>query len=87
MCLGGVVMIDVVVMFACIRSSLVYVEGALSTRTYKDATGAEKTICEIILPKYKGDLNVLSKREGQDEEAHEVEHHELVEDKENVTLA
>lgn len=70
------------------KGSLVYVEGALSTRTYKDATGAEKTICEIILPKYKGDLNVLSKREGQDEEAgHEVDHHELVEDKENVTLA
>ena len=87
MCLGGVV-IDAVMMFACIRRSLVYVEGALSTRTYRDATGAEKTICEIILPKYKGDLNVLSKREGQDEEAaHEVEHHELVEDKENVTLA
>jgi single-stranded DNA-binding protein len=72
----------------CCRS-LVYVEGALSTRSYRDASGAEKTICEVVLPKYRGELNVLSRREADEHEAdldHDQDHVDP-EHKEDVTIA
>jgi single-stranded DNA-binding protein len=72
----------------CCRS-LVYVEGALSTRSYRDASGAEKTICEVVLPKYRGELNVLSRRETDEHEAdldHDQDHVDP-EHKEDVTIA
>jgi len=46
------------------KGALIYVEGTLSTRTYKDSKGMDKTICEVILPKFRGDLSVLSVKRG-----------------------
>lgn len=53
---------------------LVYVEGSLSTRNYTDASGVEKSICEVILPRFRGELNVLSRKE--DDQDHTSEYHE-----------
>jgi single-strand DNA-binding protein len=48
------------------KGSKVYIEGALQTRKYNDASGAEKTITEIVLQKFRGELTMLdSKGENQ----------------------
>ena len=44
------------------KGSKVYVEGALQTRKYTDASGAERTATEIVLQKFRGELTMLDGR-------------------------
>jgi single-strand DNA-binding protein len=48
------------------KGSKVYVEGALQTRTYTDASGAEKQTTEIVLQKFRGELTMLDGRRDGD---------------------
>ena len=41
------------------KGSKVYVEGALQTRKYQDASGQEKYSTEIVLQKFRGELTML----------------------------
>ena len=54
------------------KGSKVYIEGALQTRKYTDASGAEKTATEIVLQKFRGELTMLDGR-GDSEGARESE--------------
>jgi single-strand DNA-binding protein len=48
------------------KGSKVYVEGSLQTRTYTDASGAEKQTTEIVLQKFRGELTMLDgRRDGE----------------------
>jgi len=44
------------------KGSKVYIEGALQTRKYTDASGVEKTETEIVLQKFRGELTMLDGR-------------------------
>ena len=44
------------------KGSKVYIEGALQTRKFTDASGAEKYSTEIVLGAYRGELVVLDGR-------------------------
>jgi len=44
------------------KGSKVYIEGALQTRKYTDASGAERTATEIVLQKFRGELTMLDGR-------------------------
>ena len=44
------------------KGSKVYIEGALQTRKYNDASGAEKYATEIVLQKFRGELTMLDGR-------------------------
>src|ERR1041385_5232002 len=44
------------------KGSKIYVEGALQTRKYQDASGAEKFSTEIVLQKFRGELTMLDGR-------------------------
>lgn len=44
------------------KGSKVYVEGALQTRKYNDASGQEKYSTEIVLGAYRGELVVLDSK-------------------------
>ena len=46
------------------KGSKVYVEGALQTRKYTDASGVEKFSTEIVLQRFRGELTMLDGREG-----------------------
>lgn len=48
------------------KGSKVYVEGALQTRKYTDASGAERTATEIVLQKFRGELTMLDGRGDSD---------------------
>src|SRR5437667_12875175 len=49
------------------KGSKVYVEGALQTRKYQDASGQEKYSTEIVLQKFRGELTMLEgKGEGRE---------------------
>ncbi len=41
------------------KGSKVYIEGAIQTRKYQDASGAEKFSTEIVLQKFRGELTML----------------------------
>jgi single-strand DNA-binding protein len=41
------------------KGSKVYVEGALQTRKYQDASGQEKFSTEVVLQKFRGELTML----------------------------
>ena len=41
------------------KGSKVYIEGALQTRKYTDASGVEKQSTEIVLQKFRGELTML----------------------------
>lgn len=45
------------------KGAKVYVEGQLQTRKWQDQSGAERYTTEIILQKFRGDLQMLSGRE------------------------
>lgn len=54
------------------KGSKVYVEGSLQTRKWTDKDGAEKYSTEIVLSKFKGELEMLgdkSERQANDEPA------------------
>src|ERR1700678_1627509 len=44
------------------KGSKVYIEGALSTRKFTDASGVERTATEIVLQKFRGELTMLDGR-------------------------
>lgn len=67
------------------KGALVYVEGTLSTRTYTAQDGSQKLICEVVLPKYRGELNVLSGRPGEKDVEEGAEELEETEPKEAST--
>lgn len=46
------------------KGSLVYLEGQIATRKWKDKDGAEKYTTEIVLQKFRGELTLLDKRGG-----------------------
>lgn len=48
------------------KGSKVYVEGALQTRKYTDASGQEKYTTEIVLGAYRGELVVLDSKGSSD---------------------
>jgi single-strand DNA-binding protein len=41
------------------KGSKVYIEGALQTRKYQDASGQEKYSTEVVLQKFRGELTML----------------------------
>ncbi len=47
------------------KGSKLYVEGALKTRKWTDASGQEKYTTEIVLQGYNATLNMLDSRSGQ----------------------
>ncbi|MBV8592672.1 MAG: single-stranded DNA-binding protein [Caulobacteraceae bacterium] len=46
------------------KGSKVYIEGALQTRKFNDASGAERTTTEVVLQKFRGELTMLDGRGG-----------------------
>ncbi len=46
------------------KGSRVYVEGQIQTRKYNDNTGAERYITEIVLTRFRGELQLLDSRAG-----------------------
>ena len=44
------------------KGSKVYIEGAIQTRKYNDASGAERYTTEIVLQKFRGELTMLDGR-------------------------
>lgn len=45
------------------KGSKVYVEGALQTRKWQDQSGADKYTTEIVLQKFRGELQMLDSRQ------------------------
>lgn len=46
------------------KGSKVYIEGSLQTRKWTDQSGAEKFSTEIVLQKFRGELVMLSGKDG-----------------------
>ena len=46
------------------KGSTVYIEGAIQTRKWADASGVEKYSTEIVVGKFKGELTMLGGRDG-----------------------
>ena len=44
------------------KGSLIYIEGQLQTRKWTDQAGVEKYTTEIVLQRYRGELNMLGGR-------------------------
>ncbi|HEY1749670.1 MAG TPA: single-stranded DNA-binding protein [Caulobacteraceae bacterium] len=44
------------------KGSKVYIEGALQTRKFQDASGAERQTTEVVLQKFRGELTMLDGR-------------------------
>lgn len=47
------------------KGSKVYIEGALQTRKFQDASGQDKFSTEVVLGSYRGELVVLDGRNGE----------------------
>ena len=45
------------------KGTRVYIEGQLQTRKWQDQTGADRYTTEIVLQKYRGELQILSGRD------------------------
>ena len=50
------------------KGSKVYLEGQLQTRKWQDQSGTGRYSTEIVLQRYRGELVLLDKREGGDEQ-------------------
>jgi single-strand DNA-binding protein len=48
----------------CKKGSKVYLEGQIQTRKYNDQSGAERFITEIVLQRFRGELQLLDSRGG-----------------------
>ncbi len=46
------------------KGSKLYIEGALQTRKWNDATGTEKYVTEVVLGRFSGALIMLDNKEG-----------------------
>ncbi|WP_208442343.1 single-stranded DNA-binding protein [Bartonella raoultii] len=44
------------------KGSKVYIEGRLQTRKWQDKNGVERYVTEVILPQYKGELQLLDSK-------------------------
>jgi single-strand DNA-binding protein len=47
----------------CKKGTKVYLEGSIQTRKYTDQSGAEKYMTEVVLQKFRGELQLLDKRD------------------------
>lgn len=45
------------------KGSKVYLEGQLQTRKWQDQSGAERYTTEVVLPRFRGELTLLDRRE------------------------
>jgi single-strand DNA-binding protein len=45
------------------KGSKVFIEGQLQTRKWQDQSGADRYSTEVVVPKFKGELILLDKRE------------------------
>ena len=50
----------------CRKGSKVYVEGQLQTRKWTDQSGAEKYTTEVVLQRFRGELQLLDSRQDSD---------------------
>ncbi|QEE11925.1 single-stranded DNA-binding protein [Bartonella krasnovii] len=50
------------------KGSKVYIEGRLQTRKWQDKNGVERYVTEVILPQYKGELQLLDSKNNNDQE-------------------
>ncbi|WP_139413106.1 single-stranded DNA-binding protein [Bartonella mastomydis] len=50
------------------KGSKVYIEGRLQTRKWQDKNGSERYVTEIVLPPYKGELQLLDSKNNDDQE-------------------
>ncbi|WP_208442185.1 single-stranded DNA-binding protein [Bartonella raoultii] len=50
------------------KGSKVYIEGRLQTRKWQDKNGVERYVTEVILPPYKGELQLLDSKNNNDQE-------------------
>jgi single-strand DNA-binding protein len=50
------------------KGSQVYLEGAIETRKYTDSSGAEKETTEIVLARFRGELQLVDSRASSDGE-------------------
>jgi single-strand DNA-binding protein len=41
------------------KGSKIYIEGQLQTRSYEDQSGQKRYVCEIVLQKFRGELQML----------------------------
>jgi single-strand DNA-binding protein len=48
----------------CKKGSKVYLEGQIQTRKYNDQSGAERYITEVVLQRFRGELQLLDSRGG-----------------------
>ena len=48
------------------KGSTVYVEGALQTRKWQDQSGQDRYSTEVVLQRFRGELQILSGGEAQD---------------------
>ena len=48
----------------CKKGTKVYLEGQIQTRKYNDQSGAERYITEIVLSRFRGELQLLDSRGG-----------------------
>ena len=48
------------------KGSTIYIEGAIQTRKWADASGVEKYSTEIVLQKFRGELTMLGGRAGSE---------------------
>lgn len=46
------------------KGSEVYIEGSISTRKFQDQNGADRYITEIVVGPFKGELSLISGRDG-----------------------
>lgn len=46
------------------KGQSVYLEGRIETRTYQDKDGNERSVTEIVLPRFGGELTLLEKADG-----------------------
>jgi single-strand DNA-binding protein len=46
------------------KGSEVYIEGAITTRKFQDASGAERSITEIVVGPFRGELTLIGGRDG-----------------------
>ncbi|GAA5094855.1 single-stranded DNA-binding protein [Bartonella acomydis] len=50
------------------KGSKIYIEGQLQTRKWQDKNGVDRFVTEVILPKYKGELQFLDSKNNDDQE-------------------
>jgi single-strand DNA-binding protein len=49
-------------MGALVKGSEVYIEGTIQTRKWTDSAGVERFITEVVVPKFKGDFQVITSK-------------------------